>query len=115
MSKNRRKKSGMTVIKEPTADDRGDVRAFRKRMDNGRDILVVGTASKEAADIIGMRNEDIEANQRKHGYWHPDIRNAARELEIPPDHISKEPAEEIGKTSGRRRVFTVPALPWKDD
>lgn len=101
-----------TVVREPTADDRGDVRAFRKRMDNGRDILVIGTNSKEAADIIATRNEDIEANQRKHGHWYPDIRNAAREVDIPPDHISKDLKEPPLRS---RRVFTVPSLPWKDD
>ena len=90
------KKTGVTPVPTPSADARGEVRSFRTRMKNGRDILVIGTDSKEAEDIIGSRNEDIESNERKHGYWHPD----------------QGPSR---PTDTGRSIFMVPAMPWKDE
>ena len=84
-----KRNTGITHVPTPSADDRGEVRSFRKRMKNGRDLLVIGTDSKEAEDIIGSRNEDIEANERTPGDWHPDVRKHADEVESPADHIVK--------------------------
>jgi hypothetical protein len=111
-----KRNTGITHVPTPSADDRGEVRSFRKRMKNGRDILVIGTNSKEAEDIIGSRNEDIESNERKHGYWHPDVRNNADEVEIPIDHIVKDhPDQPPSRTTETgRSIFMVPDLPWKD-
>ena len=111
-----KRNTGITHVPTPSADDRGEVRSFRKRMKNGRDILVIGTDSKEAEDIIGSRNEDIESNERKHGYWYPDVRNNADEIESPADHITKPGAEAppSRETGTGRSIFMVPALPWKN-
>ena len=111
-----KRNTGITHVPTPSADDRGEVRSFRKRMKNGRDILVIGTDSKEAEDIIGSRNEDIESNERKHGYWHPDVRNHADEVEIPADHIVKGQRDQgpSRTTDTGRSIFMVPAMPWKD-
>jgi hypothetical protein len=112
-----KRKTGTTHVPTPSADDRGEVRSFRKRMKNGRDIVVIGTDSKEAEDIIGSRNEDIESNERKYGYWHPDVRDVAHEIEIPADHIMprSKPQPPSRTTGTGRSLFMVPALPWKDD
>ena len=112
-----KRNTGITHVPTPSADDRGEVRSFRKRMKNGRDILVIGTDSKEAEDIIGSRNEDIESNERKYGYWHPDVRDHADEVEIPLDHIVKDGPDQGAprKTRTGRSIFMVPAMPWKDE
>ena len=46
-------------------------RAFRKDLGNGKTMVVVGTSESEAAEIAGMKGEEVASNRKKHGYWDP--------------------------------------------
>ena len=62
---------GILIGSRTPPDKEDKLRAFRKDLGNGKTLVVVGSSEQEAAEITGMKLEDVASNRKKHGHWDP--------------------------------------------